>query len=40
MKEACDQFAAAQIGPFAAEAGITEAPETRVYEVHNYFTKT
>lgn len=39
-QEAYDQFAAEQIGPFAAEAGIPGAPETRVYEVHNYFTKT
>jgi hypothetical protein len=39
-QEAYDQFAAERIGPYSAEAGITDAPETRVYEVHNYLTKT
>jgi hypothetical protein len=38
-QEAYDQFAAEQIGPFSAEAGITDPPEMRVYEVHNYLTK-
>ena len=38
-QEAYDQFAAEQIGPYSAEAGITDAPETRVYEVHNYLAK-
>jgi hypothetical protein len=38
-QEAYDQFAAEQIGTFSAEAGITEAPEMRVYEVHSYLTK-
>jgi hypothetical protein len=35
-----DQFAAEQIGPYSREAGITEAPQMRVYDVHNYLTKT
>ena len=39
-QDAYDKHAAEEIGPFAAEAGITEAPEMRVYEVHNYLTKT
>jgi hypothetical protein len=39
-KEAYDQFAAEQIGPYSREVGITEAPEMRVYEIHNYLTKT
>ena len=39
-QEAYDQFAAEQIGPYSAEAGITETPEVRVYDVHNYLTKT
>jgi hypothetical protein len=38
-KEAYDQFASEQIGPYSREAGITEAPEMRVYEIHNYLTK-
>ena len=39
-QDANDKHAAEEIGPYAAEAGITEAPEMRVYEVHNYLTKT
>jgi hypothetical protein len=39
-REAYDQFAAEQIGPYSREAGITEAPQMRVYDVHNYLTKT
>ena len=39
-QEVYDQFAAEQIGPYSAEAGITDPPEIRVYEVHNYLTKT
>ena len=39
-QEAFDKFSAEQIGPYSAEAGITDPPETRVYEVHNYLTKT
>jgi hypothetical protein len=39
-QEAYDQFAAEKIGPFSAEAGITDPPETRTYEVHNHLTKT
>ncbi len=39
-QEVFDQFAAEQIGPHSAEAGINEMPEVRVYEVHNYLTKT
>lgn len=38
-REAYDKFAAEKIGPYSAEAGITEPPETRFYEVHNYLTK-
>ena len=34
-----EQFAQEQIGPFAAEAGITGPPEIRFYDVHNYLTK-
>ena len=39
-QEAYDQFASEQIGPYSAEAGITDMPEMRVYEVHNYLTRT
>jgi hypothetical protein len=35
-REAYDRFAQEQIGPYGAEVGITEPPETRFYEVHNY----
>ena len=35
-QEQFDAFAAAQIGPFSQQVGIPNAPETRVYEVHNY----
>lgn len=37
-REAFDQFAAEQIGPFSAEAGITAPPEMTYHEVHNYLT--
>jgi hypothetical protein len=33
-----DAFAQEKIGPLSAQAGITTPPETRVFEVHNYFT--
>ena len=36
-REAYDQFAQEKIGPYSAEAGITDPPETRFYEVHNHF---
>ena len=32
-REAYDQYAAEKIGPYSAEAGITEPPETRFYDV-------
>src|SRR5262249_46570880 len=35
-KEAYEQFAAGQVGPAMREAGITEAPEKRIYEIHNF----
>ena len=38
-QEAYDKFAAAQIGPYSNEVGMTEAPEMCVYEVHSYLTK-
>ena len=38
-REVYDRFAAEQIGPYSAEAGVTEPPETRFYDVHNYLTK-
>ena len=38
-QEAFDQFSAEQIGPYGAEVGWTEPPESRVYEVHTYLTK-
>ena len=36
-KEQFDKFAQDQIGPFSAEVGIP-APQTQVFDVHNYFT--
>ena len=35
-REAFDRFAQEKIGPYSAEVGITDAPETRFYEVHNH----
>jgi hypothetical protein len=39
-KEVFEQFAQEQIGPYSREAGITEEPEMRFFEVHNYLTKS
>jgi hypothetical protein len=38
-QEAYDQYTAEVIFPYSAEVGITDPPEMRVYEVHNYLTK-
>ena len=35
-REAYDRFAQEQIGPFSAEAGVTEPPEMTFYETHNH----
>ena len=37
-KEQFERFAQEQIGPYTREAGFTEEPEMRFYDVHNYFT--
>ena len=37
-KQAFEEFAAKQIGPLTAEAGITGPPEMTFHEVHNYLT--
>jgi hypothetical protein len=37
-KEAYEQFAQEQIGPYAAEAGVPGPPEVKYTEVHNYLT--
>jgi hypothetical protein len=39
-REAYENFATEQIGPYSQEAGITEPPEVRFYDVHNYLTRT
>jgi len=39
-REQYDRFAQEQIGPLTAEAGITDPPETRFTEVHNYLTRS
>ena len=36
-RELYEAFARDQIGPFSAEAGITEPPKITYHEVHNYF---
>jgi hypothetical protein len=38
-REAYDPYAAKKIGPYSAEAGITDPPETTFYDVHSYLTK-
>jgi hypothetical protein len=38
-REQFERFAQEQIGPFTADAGLTE-PETRFTEVHNHLTKS
>ena len=38
-REVFDRFAEEQIGPFTREAGITDAPEMRFYDVHTHLTK-
>ena len=35
-KEAYERYAQEKIGPYSAEVGITEPPEIRFYDVHNY----
>ena len=37
-REVFDRFAQEQIGPYTREVGFESGPETRFYEVHNYFT--
>ena len=37
-KEAYEQFAQEQIGPYAAEAGVPGPPEVKYTDVHNYLT--
>ena len=38
-REAYEQHAANEIGPYAAEAGIIDPSETTFYDVHNHLTK-
>ncbi|QHK21238.1 hypothetical protein GU243_17690 [Pseudarthrobacter psychrotolerans] len=38
-REQFDAFAQSQIGPFAAEVGLTEPPELTYYELHSYLTQ-
>ena len=37
-REVFDRFAAEQIGPYSHEAGITEDPEMRFYDVYAHLT--
>jgi hypothetical protein len=39
-REAFDRFAQEEIGPRTREAGITDEPDMRFYEAHNYLTKS
>ena len=39
-KEQFEKFANEQIGPYSREAGITEEPEMRFSDVHNYLTSS
>jgi hypothetical protein len=39
-RETFDRFAEEQIGPYTAEAGITNPPETTYYELHNHLART
>jgi hypothetical protein len=38
-REVFDQYMAEYIGPYSAEVGMTEPPEQRFYDVHNYLTR-
>jgi hypothetical protein len=38
-REVFDKFAQEQIGPYSQEAGVTEEPELRFYDVHTYLTR-
>jgi heme-degrading monooxygenase HmoA len=38
-KEAFEKFAEEQIGPYTREVGISEEPEMRFHDVHNYLIK-
>jgi len=37
-REQFEEFSQEKIGPLAQEVGISEPPEVRLYEVHNYLT--
>jgi hypothetical protein len=39
-REVFDQFAAEQIGPYSAQAGITNPPQMAYYDVHTYLSAT
>ena len=38
-REDFEKFAQEQIGPYTREVRITEEPETRFYDVHNYLIR-
>ena len=37
-REVFDRYAEEKIGPYTREAGFTEEPEMRFYDVHNHLT--
>jgi hypothetical protein len=39
-REDFERFAEEKIGPYSREVGLTGEPEIRVYEVHNYLTRS
>jgi len=39
-REVFDRFAAEQIGPYAAQAGIANPPDMTYYDVYNYLSAT
>ena len=39
-REVFDRFAAEQIGPYSAQAGITNPPEMTFYDVHTFLSAT
>ena len=39
-REVFERFAQEKIGPYSREVGIDGEPEIRIYEVHNYLTRS
>lgn len=39
-RETFDRFAQEQIGPYSAEVGITDPPDTSFHDLHNYLARS